>query len=86
MSALETSAVTWGGTELPYAIRRSPRRKKTVAVTVDPAGGVLVVAPERVATDRLDAIVLRKAEMDRPPDSAGRYLRAAAFAARVRER
>ena len=62
MNAPETSAITWGGTELPYAIRRSARRKKTVAVTVDPAGGVLVVAPERVATDRLDAIVLRRAK------------------------
>ena len=62
MTAVETSAVTWGGTELSYTIRRSPRRKKTVAVTVDPTGGILVVAPERVATDRLDSIVGRKAE------------------------
>ena len=29
---------------------------------MDPAGGVLVVAPERLATDRLDAIVTRKGE------------------------
>ena len=62
MTAGETSAVTWGGTELSYTIRRSPRRKKTVAVTVDPTGGILVVAPERVATERLDSIVGRKAE------------------------
>ena len=62
MTALETSAVTWGGTELSYAIRRSARRKKTIAVTVDPAGSILVVAPERVGTDRLDTIVGRKAE------------------------
>ena len=62
MTPVETSAVTWGGTELPYTIRRSPRRKKTVAVTVDPSGDILVVAPERVATKRLDAIVSRKAE------------------------
>ena len=33
-----------------------------MAVTVDPSGGILVVAPERVATKRLDAIVSRKAE------------------------
>ena len=62
MTALETSAVTWGGTELSYTIRRSARRKKTIAVTVDPAGSILVVAPERVGTDRLDTIVGRKAE------------------------
>ena len=62
MTAVETSAVTWGGTQLSYTIRRSARRKKTVAVTVDPFGSILVVAPERVATDRLDSIVGRKAE------------------------
>ena len=61
MTAPETSAVTWGDTRLPYTIRRSARRKKTVAVTVDPAGSVLVVAPERLATGRLDAIVTRRA-------------------------
>ena len=60
--AVESSAVLWGGTRLPYTIRRSPRRKKTVAVTVDPAGGVLLVAPECLATDQLDGIVARKAE------------------------
>ena len=61
MTAPETSSVAWGGRELPYTIRRSARRKKTVAVTVDSAGSVLVVAPERFATTRLDVIVVRKA-------------------------
>ena len=58
---LETSAITWGDTRVEYAIRRSARRKKTVAVTVDPAGGVLLVAPEHFTTSRLDAVVRRKA-------------------------
>ena len=58
---VETSVVIWGETRLPYTIRRSPRRKKTVAVTVDPAGGVLLVAPEHLATDQIDGIVARKA-------------------------
>lgn len=57
----ETSSVSWGGTRLKYAIHRSTRRRKTVAVTVDPAGSILVVAPERLAVARLDAIVVRKA-------------------------
>ena len=61
MTAPETSAVTWGDRRLPYAIRRSARRKKTVAVTVDPGGSVLVVAPVRLARTRLDEIVTRKA-------------------------
>ena len=61
MTVPETSAVTWGGRRLPYAIRRSVRRKKTVAVTVDAGGKVLVVAPVRLAAERLDEIVIRKA-------------------------
>ena len=62
MTATEVSAIVWGSKRLPYTIRRSTRRKKTVAVTVEPTGSVLVIAPERLATDRLDAIVARKAE------------------------
>ena len=62
MTATETSAVAWGGTNLPYTIRRSARRKKTVAVTVDPSGAVLLVAPEHLTTEELDGIVSRKAE------------------------
>ena len=62
MTARETSAVAWGGTQLSYAIHRNARRKKTVAVTVDPAGDVLIVAPEHMTTDELDRIVTRKAE------------------------
>ena len=60
-ASLETSAITWGGTRLTYAIRRSVRRKKTVAVTVDPGGGVLLLAPEEFSTSRLDAVVKSKA-------------------------
>ena len=61
MTGRETSSITWGDTLLTYTVRRSVRRKKTVAVTVDPAGSVLVVAPEGFAIGRLDAIVTRKA-------------------------
>ena len=59
--SLETSAITWGDTRVTYAIRRSARRKKTVAVTVDPGGGVLLLAPEDFSTDRLDEVARRKA-------------------------
>ena len=62
MSAVESSAVTWGETKLAYNIRRSSRRKKTVAVTVGPDGDVLIVAPPHLSTDELDGIVSRKAE------------------------
>ena len=62
MTATETSAITWAETRLTYTIRRSARRKKTVAVMVEPTGSVLVVAPVRISIDRLDAIVTRKAQ------------------------
>ena len=86
MTATETSAITWGETQVAYTIRRSARRKKTVAVTVDPTGGVLLVAPEHFATSRLDAVVRRKAawivqRLRRVP-----VPRPAAVAARVRQR
>ena len=61
LTATETSAVTWGKTRISYAICRSHRRKKTVAVTVDPAGTVLLVAPEHFPASRLDAFVRQKA-------------------------
>ena len=61
MIATKTSTVAWGETQLTYTIRRSTRRKKTVAVTVDPAGAVLLLAPEHLTTDELDEIVSRKA-------------------------
>ena len=62
MTAAESSSVAWGATQLSYTIQRSARRKKTVAVTVDPAGTVLLVAPEHLTTEELDRIVSRKAE------------------------
>ena len=62
MRTTESSAVTWGRTQVLYSIRRSPKRKKTVAVTVGPDGDVLIVAPPHLSTDELDGIVTRKAE------------------------
>ena len=61
MTATETSTVTWGEARLAYTIARSTRRSKTVAVTVDPSGAVLVVAPVGFSSTRLDVLVRRKA-------------------------
>ena len=61
MTTAEASAITWGDTRVAYSIRRSARRKKTVAVTVDPAGEVLLIAPEHFPTNRIDAVVRQKA-------------------------
>ena len=62
MTATETSEITFGETRLAYGIRRSQRRKKTVSVSVDPNGHVLLIAPQHLSTARLDAVVRRKAK------------------------
>jgi predicted metal-dependent hydrolase len=56
MTLSETSTVHHGGTAIPYAIRRSIRRK-TITITVDPDRGVVLAAPWRVPVSRLDRIV-----------------------------
>ena len=86
MTATETSAVTWGQTRLAYTIRRSPRRKKTVAVTVDPAGSVLLVAPEHFPTGPARRCHTAEGAVDRPAPPARRVPRPATRATRVRQR
>ena len=61
MTMLEKSVVAWGNTRVPYTIRRSTRRRKTVTVTVDSGGCVLLAAPADFPTPELDAVVRRKA-------------------------
>ena len=61
MTTREKSVVAWGNTQLPYTIRRSARRRKTVSVSVDASGSVLLAAPAGFATQELDAVVRRKA-------------------------
>ena len=86
MSTPETSAIVWGNRQLSYNIRRSARRKKTVAVTVEPSGSVLVIAPERLATRPARRDCDPQGGMDRAtPPACGRP-GSARFAARVRQR
>ena len=54
---METSEIRFGTTRIAYGVRRSARRKKTVAVTVEPDGQVRVTAPVDTARDKLDEIV-----------------------------
>ncbi len=57
---METSVVKYGKTEIPYRIRRSHRRS-TVAVTVAPGEGVVLMAPTCATIRRLDRVVHQKA-------------------------
>ena len=61
MTVPERSVVSWGNTQMPYTIRRSTRRRKTVTVSVDSHGDVLLAAPTDFPTPELDAMVRRKA-------------------------
>lgn len=61
MSALERSEVRWGGTDIPYVIRRSERRG-TVGIAVEPSGTVVLTAPLTASVPRLDRVVREKAK------------------------
>jgi len=56
----ESSRVQFGRTELEYQIRRTSR-DKTVSLAVVPQQGLVVTAPRRATTKRLDSIVREKA-------------------------
>lgn len=60
-SALESSEVLFGTTRIAYAVERSARRRKTVAVAVEPDGRVRVRAPLHAPAAEIDAIVRKKA-------------------------
>ena len=54
------SSVKFGNTVIDYEIRRSPRRKKTVQISVD-GGGVRVASPVETSDRDLQAIVRKRA-------------------------
>jgi predicted metal-dependent hydrolase len=57
---IERSQVQYGTTTIPYAIRRTDR-EKTVALTIEARGKLVVSAPGGVSIDRLNRIVRDKA-------------------------
>lgn len=58
---IEQKRLRHGDSEIPYRVRRSARRKKTMQISVD-GDGVLVAAPSAVPDDEIQAFVLRKAD------------------------
>lgn len=58
---VERDSVTFGATTIPYSIRRSRRRKKTIEITLDPSEGVLVSAPVKATAEEVSRIVQRRA-------------------------
>ena len=77
---IEWSQIQWGLTTIPYVIRRTDR-EKTVALTVEGRGKLVVTAPIGVSIDQLNRIVRQKAtwvterirrESDLPPPPSER--------------
>ncbi|MDB4946675.1 MAG: hypothetical protein JWP97_6209 [Labilithrix sp.] len=77
---METSAISWGDTTIPYAIQRSAKRQ-TVSLAIDREVGVVVTAPALTPIVRLDDVVRTKApwiveklrrQSDRPPRPPGK--------------
>lgn len=61
MTSREISSITWGDTRLSFTIRRSSRRRKTVSLSVEPSGEVLLVAPKHFTDAHLGQIVRENA-------------------------
>lgn len=57
----EQGAVAFGDARIVYSIVRSPRRRKTVEITVERPGAIVVAAPLRSSARELETIVRRKA-------------------------
>ena len=57
----ESGEVRYGDALIRYRVVRSPRRHKTIEVTVDEPGLVTVSAPVATPTERLEATVRRRA-------------------------
>lgn len=57
----ERGAVAFGDARIVYSVVRSPRRRKTVEITVERPGAIVVAAPLRSSAQELESIVRRKA-------------------------
>lgn len=57
----ERGSVRYGSTTIRYEVTRSPRRKKTVEITVDGSAGILVAAPADLSSLDVRAIVRKRA-------------------------
>ena len=58
----EASVVHYGDSTIRYQVVRRPRRRKTVAITVDSPGVVTVAAPVETSSDRIEASIRKRAK------------------------
>lgn len=72
----ETGEVQVNGRTLAYTVTRSARRRKTLAISLEPGAGVRVAAPRAVPAGEIRALILRRADwiirhLERMPERAG---------------
>ena len=58
---MESHSITHGAVTIPYQVEKRATRKRTIAITVQPDGSVLVVAPYRSKMDDIKQIVRKRA-------------------------
>lgn len=58
----ERGSCRYDSTTIEYTVTRSPRRKKTIQITLDPYDGVLVAAPLRASKERVQSVVRNRAD------------------------
>ncbi len=57
----EHGEVRFGDARIQYRVVRSPKRHKTIEITVNEPGAVTVAAPVDTTSERLEATVRRRA-------------------------
>jgi predicted metal-dependent hydrolase len=57
----ELDQVRYGNSTIRFAVLRSARRKKTIAITLDPVDGILVAAPVAASAEVIRAVVYKRA-------------------------
>ena len=57
----ERGSYRFGDTTINYGVTRSPRRKKTIEITVDPFEGVLVAAPVAASAEEIRSVIEKRA-------------------------
>jgi len=58
----EQGEVRFGDASIHYRVIRSPKRHKTIEITVDEPGAVTIAAPMHTSSERLEATVRRRAK------------------------
>ncbi len=58
----EQGEVRFGDASIHYRVIRSPKRHKTIEITVDEPGTVMIAAPMDTSSERLEATVRRRAK------------------------